>query len=63
MNPSAFLDAADLRQLTGYVKPSKQIAFLKSRGIPHQVNSRGYPVVRRDMDKSPVSVPQLGPVR
>lgn len=60
---SAFLDNEDLIVLTGYVKPSKQIEWLEQRGIPHEVNARGRPVVRRDMDKSAVPALELGPVR
>ena len=63
MTLPAFLDDDDLRRLTGYVKPSKQIEWLGSHGIPHTVNARGYPAVRRDMDKSAVPALELGPVR
>lgn len=61
---SAFLTLAELEQLTGYVKPSKQIAWLQRHGVPHWVNAAGRPVVKADlMDKRPVTGYALGPVR
>ena len=61
---STFLTAAELEQLTGYVKPSKQIEWLRRNGVPHWVNAAGHPVVRSDlMDKQPVTPHALGPVR
>ena len=60
---SAFLTPADLRQLTGYTKPSKQIEWLRRNGVPHLVNARGHPVVRADLlDKKPLAGFQLGQV-
>jgi hypothetical protein len=61
---SVFLDAAQLRELTGYVKPSKQIAWLTRNGVAHYVNALGRPVVpSAPMDKKPVQEFALGPVR
>lgn len=61
---SVFLSAADLRELTGYVKPSKQIAWLERNAIPHHVNAAGRPVVLASLTgKTPVASVQLGPVR
>lgn len=37
---SAFLDAADVKKLTGYVMPSKQLAFCKRNGIPAWLSAR-----------------------
>lgn len=59
-----FLTPEELRQLTGYVKPSKQIEWLRRKGVPHFVNAAGRPVVRANlMDKQPVTPYALGPVR
>jgi hypothetical protein len=59
-----FLTAAQLAELTGYVKPSKQIEWLRRNGVPHFVNAAGRPVVKADMlHKTPVSAYNLGPVR
>lgn len=61
---SAFLSEDELEQLTGYVKPSKQIAWLRKNAVPHFVNAAGRPVVQSDlMDKRPVPAFALGPVR
>ena len=61
---SVFLDAAQLRELTGYVKPSKQLAWLLANGVPHYINAHGRPVVAANLlDKRPVSAFALGPVR
>lgn len=61
---STFLSAAELRELTGYVKPSKQIEWLTRNGVPHYVNAAGRPVVKADMlHKQPVASYELGPVR
>lgn len=61
---SLFLDAEQLKLLTGYVKPSKQIAWLQRNGIPHFVNAAGRPVVfATPLDKKPVQEHALGPVR
>ena len=59
-----FLTAAQLHELTGYVKPSKQIEWLRANGVPHFVNAVGRPVVKADMlHKGPVATYELGPVR
>lgn len=59
-----FLTAEQLRELTGYVKPSKQIEWLRRNAVPHFVNAAGRPVVKADlMDKTPVTDYRLGPVR
>ena len=58
----AFLDDADLLRLTGYKRPADQARWLEEHGIPFTRNSRGQIVVRRDMDKTTVSEPELGPV-
>ena len=60
----AFLTPAEVIMLTGYVKPSKQVERLTARGIPHEVNRFGRPVVPRDiLDKTATTEPELGPVR
>jgi hypothetical protein len=59
---SAFLDEEDLRRLTGYKRPAEQKRWLDEHGIGYAVNRLGRPVVRRDMDKSAVTEPELGPV-
>lgn len=62
---SPFLDADQLRELTGYVKPSKQIEWLTRNGITHHVNAAGRPVVMAAavLNKSTVTAFELGPVR
>lgn len=42
---SGLLTKDELRELTGYVLPSYQIAWLKSHGYVFEVNSRGHPVL------------------
>lgn len=59
---SAFLDADDLKTLTGYKRAAEQIQWLEEHGVPHFVNSKRKPVVRRDMDQA-VTEPELGEVR
>ena len=59
---SAFLDDTDLLRLTGYKRPADQARWLEENGIPFVRNSRGKVVVRRDMDKSTLPEPELGPV-
>jgi len=59
---SAFLDASELVTLTGYKRAADQIRWLEERGVPHFVNSRGKPVVRRDMNQAVIE-PELGEVR
>lgn len=61
---SGFLTAEQLRELTGYVKPSKQIEWLTRNGIRHFVNAYGRPVVPAGLvDSKPVQQFALGPVR
>jgi hypothetical protein len=44
-----FLTAAELVTLTGYRRPSKQIAWLRGRrDITFWINGLGHPVVARD---------------
>lgn len=47
-----FLDAAQLKNLTGYTLPSKQIKWLEEHGYPHDVNAAGRPVVLFDAVKA-----------
>lgn len=42
-----FLTNDELRELTGYVQPAKQVAQLKSQRIPFHVNRAGHPKVAR----------------
>lgn len=58
-----YLDAADIRRLTGYVKRKKQMEELQRRRIPYDVNGKGELVVRADHAKPRVAEPELGPVR
>lgn len=57
-----YLNAEERETLTGYKRSADQIRWLERNGVPHSVNSRGEPVVRKDMDKTTVSEPELGPV-
>lgn len=58
-----YLEPAELVVLTGYKRPADQARWLERNGVPFMKNARGFPVVRRDMDKTTVSEPELGPVR
>ena len=60
---AAFLDDDDLRRLTGYKRPADQARWLERQGVPFTMNARGRPVVRKDMDKTAVTAPELGAVR
>jgi len=60
---TAFLSDEDLKQLTGYKKPCKQIEQLRRMGIPHYINARRKPVVSRDLNTQPVAKPRLGAVK
>jgi biotin operon repressor len=42
-----FLSPADLRELTGYARPSRQIEQLRRMGIPFWVNAAGRPIVSK----------------
>jgi hypothetical protein len=57
-----FLDDGDLERLTGKVRRSKQIEFLKKERIPYRLNSRGELVVRRNLVEKPLPDFELGPV-
>lgn len=57
------LTAPEVVLLTGYKMPCKQIAFLRSNGIPFIVNAAGRPVVPANvLAPAAPSRPQLGPV-
>ena len=56
------LSEAEIRELTGYKRASKQIAFLKLKGIPFIVNAKGRPVVYDLLNKRTPTRPELGPV-
>ena len=61
---SAFLTPVELRELTGYIKPSKQIEWLRRHGVPHLVNRFGRPVVQSTLGAAaPLHTYALGPVR
>lgn len=59
-----FLDDGDLERLTGYVRAAKQIEWLSRQvpPIPYRLNSRGKPVVRRNLVEKPIPEFELGPV-
>lgn len=59
-------EPAQIIDLTGYRKPSKQIEWLKRHGIPHLVNAAGRPVVLQGSPedvKQRLAAPKLGRVR
>lgn len=59
-----FLDANELVELTGYQTVSKQIAWLRSKGIAFYVNGKGRPVVvAESLFRRPETVFKLGNVR
>lgn len=43
-----YLTPDELRELTGYIRPSKQCEQLDRMGIPHTEDRYGRPKVRRD---------------
>lgn len=45
MSSTGFLDDPDLIRLTGRRSKSRQIAWLRSEGIPFRINATGHPVV------------------
>ena len=47
MTYSLFLNADELRELTGFALKSKQIGQLRKMGIPFRTNGHGKPVVTR----------------
>ena len=59
---ATYLDDADLERLTGYVRPADQARWLDRNGIPYIRNAKGRLVVRRDMGKTALPEPELGPV-
>lgn len=48
MTPPLLLSAAEVAELSGYTRPSRQIAWLHRQGIPHYVAADGHPRVVRD---------------
>ena len=42
-----FLTRAEIAELTGYVRPSKQIEWLARNGVKHWVAATGWPMVPR----------------
>lgn len=61
---AALLTADEVRELTGYQKPSLQIAWLRRNGVPHFVNAAGRPIVPASLVSQPTaSAFALGPVR
>ncbi len=42
-----FLTNAEIAELTGYKRPTKQVVMLKRQGIPFYVNAAGHPKVAR----------------
>lgn len=44
---SVFLNADELRQLTGYKYAARQVRWLIDHRIPHYVNGAGRPIVLR----------------
>ncbi len=42
-----FLDAPDIRRLTGKAQKAKQVQQLRTMGIPFYVNASGHPIVAR----------------
>lgn len=44
---ATFLDSSEICELTGRKMKSKQIATLRSNGLPFIVNATGHPVVAR----------------
>ena len=47
MTDDVFLNDVQLARLTGCRMKSRQIAWLRSSGIPFRVNATGHPVVTR----------------
>jgi hypothetical protein len=58
-----YLTQQELETRTGYKRPADQARWLDRQGVPFTTNARGRPVVRKDMDKTSVSAPELGTVR
>jgi hypothetical protein len=47
MNMSLFLNTEELRDLTGYQKPGRQIAWLRGQGFTFRIAADGHPRVDR----------------
>lgn len=58
-----FLNADELRELTGYKTAARQIQWLRSHGIVFYVNALGRPVVPKDAIYRSSNEPKLGVVR
>lgn len=58
-----YLTPGELEILTGYKRPADQARWLEQNGVPFTKNSKGRLVVRKDMEKSSIREPELGPVR
>lgn len=43
--PTGFLNDAELLRLTGYSRKSKQVAWLRAKGVQFNQNACGHPVV------------------
>ncbi|WP_062469151.1 DUF4224 domain-containing protein [Variovorax boronicumulans] len=57
-----FLTDQELERLTGYKIKSRQIAWLRSQGIPFRVSGTGHPVVTRVAIEGPsISLPAASP--
>ncbi len=50
---SPYLTADELRELSGYVMKSKQVAWLRKNGIHHYVRADGYAIVPRSAIEPP----------
>ena len=49
MGTMTFLSDDELRDLTGFKRKAKQVAQLRSMGVPFWVNGQGRPVVPRSV--------------
>jgi hypothetical protein len=54
-----FLTPDDLRKLTGYVRPSKQIEWLAKEGLSFRVAADGHPRVLREHLMKSMGVPDI----
>lgn len=58
---SLTLSKEELHEWTGYVRPSKQISWLKKHGVRFMIAADGYPrVLRRDLE-TPANTPRNTP--
>lgn len=55
------LTREEIRDLTGYQRPSKQIAKLRAHGIRHLIAADGHPRVLRSEVESKQSQPRRAP--